>query len=853
MALNSDRDGFLIPDAPLRGDDLSQGIRGIKRDTGHILSLMRKRVRVLDRARIANPNSRTRVRSASESESRPTGARSSESVPRGAAGGGAQAAQGAGTPRDSRGRFTRQPGADVAGAVRQLTRQQGQQAAERARTEEAQRTRDGDPSNQQTRDARGRFGAGGGGAGGGDGDDKKGGFFARLKDAMSNRGGGDALGDVDKVDPAIEAAHEIQTMIGGALGGLKSMGELGRAVIGRGFGGSKDRATPWYKKMLQQLKLMRRDDGEFHRAELRALNEQGAGGGGSGDGFFMSAFKLLFGPLGAALIGAAALAWATMGDKISGAWSSFVATVSQKWDAAVKTFIAIWEPIAKFFADKFGIVTNAVGAAGEKANTAIKAVTGVDVKAGTSKAAEAVSRASDGVAEKAGSWLEKVSPGYRHTATFDGIKGGDDLRKYGSYTDAEAEKVRQLKTSGANTTANLKGGMPAAIRDKIIAQSKAAGEDPELMLKMAAIESGGNPNAVSSTGAIGVMQMTGKTASGLGIKDRFNEDQNIAGGIKLAKEGREGLTKAKLPVTAENLYMMHQLGPVAAKEVIRGAESGKQVSELSADTQSAMAKNYGAGSKTAAEYIGKNKAALDSRYAAVVGPDAASKVAAVPGSGPQAAAGPAGKPGASPAAGAPGAPGASPAAGKPGTPGASPAAGRDAVSVTPTAGAAPAVATPGAAGAAPTLAGNGAAGAAGRDATVAPSVGAAPVVATPGAVPAMANQTAPARPIVLGAGVAGRDGMGALQPTVVQAAGVTAAVPVAMGVPAPAALAGAPNIPSVAVASQVAPPPAARADVPIPLSSKAPLEVTVRNDKLAGQDVKDRRLAHIATGGMAAG
>lgn len=47
------------------------------------------------------------------------------------------------------------------------------------------------------------------------------------------------------------------------------------------------------------------------------------------------------------------------------------------------------------------------------------------------------------------------------------------------------------------------------------------------------------------------------------------------------------------------------------------------------------------------------------------------------------------------------------------------------------------------------------------------------------------------------------------------------------------------------------PGPAARSDISVPLNSKGPMIVTVANDQMAGQDLKMRRLAHIATGGMA--
>lgn len=717
MALNSDRDGFLLPDRNLRADDLAQGIGGIKRNTDAILTLLRGRTRTLDRSRVANPNSPQRGPGSPPGPTPAPAARQSRdraSVPVPVGGGSAGGAR----PRDGRGRFTRDPGAEVAGEVRQLTRQQAQQNAERERAEESRRTRDGV---DQTRDSRGRFGSGGesgGGAGGADGDK---GLLGRMRDFFKDHSGGPALDGADKLDPAVESAKEVAGLMSGAVGAVKATGELGRAVVGRGFGGpSGERETPWFKRLLQQLKLMRRDDAQFHRAELRALNEPRSGGGGGS--IVSDLLKLIFSPLGVAIVAALAGVWVGFGDKITGAWSGFIGSMKAKWDTAVEKFLGIWEPIAKFFADKFGIVASTAAAVGNRVNEAVKQATGVDVK-------NAASRAADVAASKAGSLAERFNKGYRHKAMFDGIKGGGDLTKYGRYTDAEAEKIRQLKSSGANTSASLPGGMSKQTRDKIIAQSKAAGVDPETMLKFAAMESGGNPNAVSPTGAIGTFQIVGGTASGLGVADRFNEDQNIAGGVKLAKANAKYLTNNKLPVTPENLYMMHMLGPQAAREVIAGARQGKQVSELSQGTRDAIAKNHGKGAKTAAEFIGINKGAMDQRYGAVVPSGAETQIAA-------------GRPGGN-QAGA-------------------------------------------------------------MRATSAPGIG------SPTAAPAMVG-----------------------------------------AVPTVGVLSGPPRIATVAIPAQSPPAPSPRADTQIPLGSKAPLEVTVRNSsKLAGQDVKDRRLAHIATGGM---
>jgi hypothetical protein len=99
--------------------------------------------------------------------------------------------------------------------------------------------------------------------------------------------------------------------------------------------------------------------------------------------------------------------------------------------------------------------------------------------------------------------------------------------------------------------------------------------------------------------------------------------------MKLAQENAAVLQKAGLPVNAANLYMLHQLGPAAGKEVIQGAASGKSTSQLSPETQKAMGMNVGAGSGTAADYLAKNAAALDSRGRSVVG-DMSQLTATVP-------------------------------------------------------------------------------------------------------------------------------------------------------------------------------------------------------------------------------
>lgn len=55
---------------------------------------------------------------------------------------------------------------------------------------------------------------------------------------------------------------------------------------------------------------------------------------------------------------------------------------------------------------------------------------------------------------------------------------------------------------------------------------------PALVLAVIAVESAGRPEAVSSAGAQGLMQLIPATAARFGVTDSFDPTQNIAGGVK---------------------------------------------------------------------------------------------------------------------------------------------------------------------------------------------------------------------------------------------------------------------------------------------------------------------------------
>jgi soluble lytic murein transglycosylase-like protein len=58
------------------------------------------------------------------------------------------------------------------------------------------------------------------------------------------------------------------------------------------------------------------------------------------------------------------------------------------------------------------------------------------------------------------------------------------------------------------------------------------GVDEKLLKAVAKAESNFNPSAVSSAGAIGIMQLMPSTAAGLGVSDSFDARENILGGAK---------------------------------------------------------------------------------------------------------------------------------------------------------------------------------------------------------------------------------------------------------------------------------------------------------------------------------
>ena len=103
----------------------------------------------------------------------------------------------------------------------------------------------------------------------------------------------------------------------------------------------------------------------------------------------------------------------------------------------------------------------------------------------------------------------------------------------------EAESLPEVQqASGPSKTKKVLGNMPLADQSLSSLIESAAQKykvDPKLVAAVAEGESNGRQEAVSSVGAIGVMQLMPDTAASLGV-DPYDKQQNIEGGTKYLRQ-----------------------------------------------------------------------------------------------------------------------------------------------------------------------------------------------------------------------------------------------------------------------------------------------------------------------------
>jgi len=101
---------------------------------------------------------------------------------------------------------------------------------------------------------------------------------------------------------------------------------------------------------------------------------------------------------------------------------------------------------------------------------------------------------------------------------------------------AAKQKPNLSKAAGANRPGpgaiDARNAKPGAYDDFIQKYAASYKIDPKLISSMIAAESAFNSNAVSPKGAQGLMQLMPDTASRLGVRNPFDPEENISGGIK---------------------------------------------------------------------------------------------------------------------------------------------------------------------------------------------------------------------------------------------------------------------------------------------------------------------------------
>jgi soluble lytic murein transglycosylase-like protein len=111
--------------------------------------------------------------------------------------------------------------------------------------------------------------------------------------------------------------------------------------------------------------------------------------------------------------------------------------------------------------------------------------------------------------------------------------GVDLVSSSDSTASSGTDSLSASSTSISGTSSASSDLVTTEELDSYFAEASATyGVDEKLLKAVAKAESNFNPSAVSSAGAIGIMQLMPSTAAGLGVSDSFDARENILGGAK---------------------------------------------------------------------------------------------------------------------------------------------------------------------------------------------------------------------------------------------------------------------------------------------------------------------------------
>ena len=116
------------------------------------------------------------------------------------------------------------------------------------------------------------------------------------------------------------------------------------------------------------------------------------------------------------------------------------------------------------------------------------------------------------------------------TAATGGVEQDKPQRPENGSFATELDKAMSMESRGA-VGLNISGDTNSLIKEAAARYQV----DPRLVAAVAQTESGGNQEAVSPAGAVGVMQLMPETAAGLGVNP-YDKRQNIEGGAKYLRQ-----------------------------------------------------------------------------------------------------------------------------------------------------------------------------------------------------------------------------------------------------------------------------------------------------------------------------
>lgn len=193
-----------------------------------------------------------------------------------------------------------------------------------------------------------------------------------------------------------------------------------------------------------------------------------------------------------------------------------------------------------------------------------------------------------------GDLLQRVSSGLFQLADAAGVRADRQAERQGARAGEQAALAGrpQAEISGGemvpgNSTADpgrMNRALPGDLRKTISDAALRHGVDPNAMLRIAMIESRGDPNAKNpNSTAGGLFQFVDGTARAYGLKDRFNPADASDAAARLARDNMRHLKKVLgRDPTAGELYLAHQQGAGGAAKLLKNPD-GDAVSTVGAD------------------------------------------------------------------------------------------------------------------------------------------------------------------------------------------------------------------------------------------------------------------------------